>query len=240
RWYCCPARTWSSGVCVCADPSAATKKAMPTSRKRRAIAGLSPQNWRRGLLAFRQREPAVPLADDDGAVDGHIGKAIHLAARPTDLDRRDRWRLAETEVRAQIGLREVTRAATDFFHPRGACGSDRHARADPIAIAFAADQANGQPVLRIAASVLEETRGAIDVGDQRVEIAVVIVIADRQAAAGSWPHGRGAHRCCYLGERAVPCVLEQHRRFGIGLVELVLIDLGIDMPVDEQQILPAV
>src|SRR4029079_14707512 len=120
---------------------------------RRSIAGLS------------------ALAHDDRAIDGRL-EAIDLAAGPADFHRRIRRGPRQSEVRAEMGVGEVTCAAADFLPPRDAAAGDGHARADPVAIALAADEPDGQPVVRIAAPVLEQARIGIDAGDEQVKIAV--------------------------------------------------------------------
>ena len=59
-----------------------------------------------------------------------------------------------------------------------------HAASDAVAIRFRADGANADPVVAVAAVVAQHVRLLADVADDDVDVAIVIEIAERGAAAG--------------------------------------------------------
>src|SRR5207302_753773 len=72
-------------------------------------------------------------------------------------------------------------------------GPYTNASADGSAIALCADQLDLDPILLVAAIVAKQRRRVVHVQNQRVDIAIVVVIAEGRAAAGEALADAGAH-----------------------------------------------
>src|SRR4029453_15755710 len=82
-----------------------------------------------------------------------------------------------------IVVREITAAASDLGHLSNAGGFQRHSRADSVAIAGRAFEPNRKP---IAAGRVFAQQGwsIVHIHNQDVDIAVVVVVAERRSPAG--------------------------------------------------------
>ena len=81
----------------------------------------------------------------------------------------------------------------DFIHLGMFAGDHAHAGADRGAIALGADQFDLDPVLLVAAVVAQQGRQVVHVQNQRVDVAIVVVVAEGGAAAGELFADAGSH-----------------------------------------------
>src|SRR5580693_10162227 len=101
-----------------------------------------PGSQMRNLRRWKRFRGADALALDDGVdvVGGQILQFFCCAAGPLDFDRIELLCLAQAEMKAQVVLRKVTRAAAHFIELHQLSRLHRHPRSNSGAIAFAADQ----------------------------------------------------------------------------------------------------
>src|SRR5260221_10367448 len=115
---------------------------------------------------------------------------------------------------------------------------ERDPRSDRLQVPAGADQTEPDPVPGVAAVVAQQARRLVDIVDEDVDVAVVVEVADG-AAARAVPLFEGRTRFAgRLAVAAVPLVVEQLVMLLPGSPEIVAVDLGIDMPVGEKEILP--
>ena len=93
-------------------------------------------------------------------------------------------RFSNAEMKSQIPLRHDARSAVDFIHLRMISREHAHPRSNRRAIAFGPDELELDPVLLVATVIAQKRRHIIHIQNQRIDIAVIVVIAKRRAAAG--------------------------------------------------------
>src|SRR5215475_13040284 len=94
-------------------------------------------------------------------------------------------RLAEAEMRPQIVLREVTAAATNFIHLAAPfSGRAVNPRSDTRAIRVHPNGLHLEPVILRGLVAAQELRNIIDAVHERIDITVVVEIAECATAPG--------------------------------------------------------
>src|SRR5439155_1375109 len=156
-------------------------------------------------------DDAFAFLDEDDLVGLDVFEGFDEAAGPADFEELDVFRFADAKVHAQIVLRKIAAAATHFVDLRMQTLLARKmrdtfdARADAAAIGFRADGFDFDPVVggagiatqqlrkivdgvdddvEVAEIVVKRRRVAGEIRFDQVEIAVEIVIGDRDAHAG--------------------------------------------------------
>src|SRR5579863_2611111 len=88
-------------------------------------------------------------------------------------------------MRTQIVLREITTAARDLLNLAPPSGYKGHTRSDAVAVRFRARGANGDPVARAFAFIVQKRGWIILVVDENIEPAVIVQVAEGYAASGA-------------------------------------------------------
>ena len=112
--------------------------------------------------------------------------------------------------------------------------------ADRRAIAFRSDQFDLDPVLLVAAVVPEERRNVTHVEDDHVDVAVVVIVAERGTATGIVLGNPRPHFFRNILELPIPPILINQPRILVGLADVMRIDLRIHVAVDLSDVLPAI
>src|SRR5262249_53103738 len=121
-----------------------------------------------------------------------------------------------------------------------ASSANINAGANAIPVAAGMLQTYLEPVISRRPAVVQERRAAIDVVDQDVEVAVVVVISDGRApAAVKLPKRRPAVRA-YAFEFAIAQIAKQEQRLVVGETERLGVDLRIHVAVYSQEVQPAI
>lgn len=107
------------------------------------------------------------------------------AAGPSDIDCGDQGGVGKTEVGAEIALGKVATAAGNFSHLGNGAGGDFDSCAHGVAVAFGADEFEINPVIFVERLIVEESRRVAIVGDDDVDVAVVVEIGEGDAAGGA-------------------------------------------------------
>ena len=114
-------------------------------------------------------------------------------------------------------------------------GVDAHSRADAIAIALAPNQPKRDPVIRWRRVVAQQRRTIVHVDDERVDVAIVVVVAERGAAARLLLQQPAANLGACVPE-AGALVHEHLLALLIARAESMFVDLGIDVPVRDEDV----
>src|SRR5205085_8407172 len=131
----------------------ARRRGKEAGRVRENVTQTAPSSTR-ARLRLRARRRA--FFDGDVLVGAHVLQRARLAARPLHFQLVRLLTRAEAEEQAHIGGREVARPAEQVFASARAARADGDARADAVAIALRADEADAEPVITIAVVVPEE------------------------------------------------------------------------------------
>src|SRR5690348_14158053 len=132
------------------------------------------------------RPVRLAFDDFDVAVDGKSSEALHEATglRPLDFEPVDFFVFGETENDARIVRREIAAAAdleTRLLQIASLIGN---VSADGIRIGFRADEMKSEPVIPTRGIVVEQEGSAIVDGNEHVESAIVVEVAEGESAGG--------------------------------------------------------
>ena len=89
-------------------------------------------------------------------------------------------------MNSEITLREVARSRLDLSHEDLVSDGQFQAGADAVAVAFGTQGPYEERVRAISPVVSEQLGSLADVGDDDIEIAVVVEVANRQATTRSF------------------------------------------------------
>src|SRR5262245_49127821 len=118
-------------------------------------------------------------------------------------------------MHARVVLTEVTRPGRDLAYLRAGAGGQPEPRADRVTIARRPDQAHQQRVALTAAVVSEQVGRASVVGDEQVEVAVVVDVSGNQRTANLVDGEPGTRLPADIPEPARADVLQQKPRLGV-------------------------
>ena len=113
---------------------------------------------------------------------------LHRAPRrvsaigPPHIDLVHQLRRPQAEVGSRIVCAQKRVPRRDITELGPAGGLDRDTRADGIGLALAADGGDREPCPG-GASVVQQARGGVEVRDQQIELAVVVIVPDREPTA---------------------------------------------------------
>ena len=196
---------------------------------------------RRRLCRVAAAAPC-PSVERHDRFDRDVGPQFLPAVGQRTSSRSTRMASAQAEVHAQVVLRIVAAAAAYFLHLRRAARGDAHARADRAAIRRDAHELQRQPVPSMLASIeAEEVRRVVDVVDEHVDVAVVVEVGERGAAAGFRSRSPAVRAVRVTSsKRPLPQVAVDDLALLVARLGLQLLDFRIDVAVHEEEIEPAV
>src|ERR1700761_3237035 len=119
-------------------------------------------------------------------------------------------------------------------------GYHAYPRSDGCAIALGSQQFDLDPVLLVAAIISKQRRRVVHIENQNVDVAIVVVVSKRGAAAGILFAYPGTHLRRHVFEAPVAEVPVNQARVLEGLAEVVLVYLRINMAVDLNNVCPAI
>ena len=135
------------------------------------------------LPKFFRLDHAGAFLDPDQAIGWNLGNLLGRPVGPADLQIGGRG-VAQPEVQPQVVHGIEAGLAQHFLSLPLVAVIRRDPRADRAAIGFHADQFHFQPVMIAAHIVAQQRRRLVEIDDQDVDVAVIIEIAKRAAAAG--------------------------------------------------------
>ena len=145
------------------------------------------------LPAFR-----IPcrFVDREIAVARNIVERLHNTAGPADLNALDSRVLSKTEVRAGIARRKIACRSRYRLPLRTGGGHDFDHCADPIAVAFVADQMNADPMVPGFRLIHQNVEWTIIFRDHGIHATIVIDVAyghppPNPALLKDWPGNSG-------------------------------------------------
>src|SRR5208282_2680607 len=119
-------------------------------------------------------------------------------------------------------------------------GHDLEPCADAGAVAFGSHDANLDPTAVQGRFAVEQLRRSVDAVHDRVQAAVVVVVAHSEAPGLGRRGDAGASDQAHIFKLTVAQVAVEVFAFGVGGVHLGAIHLGIDVAVGDQDVEPAV
>src|ERR1017187_1911973 len=115
-----------------------------------------------------------------------------------------------------------------------------HPRSNGGAIALGPQQFDLDPVLPVAPIVAEKRRQIVQIQDHNIHVAVVVIVSECGAAAGKALTDAGAQIRRNILETPVAEVLVNNSRILEGLAEVVGVNFRVDVPIDLNDVRPAV
>ena len=199
-------------------------------------------------VLFEAAGDAFALFDGEDVVDVGEGELFDLAAGPVDFDGVDFGGVGEAEVEAEVVGGEVGAAGEDVVALADAAGGEVDGCADCVFGALfaglgidAADEVELDPVVVVVVYVFEQDGDSVHVADDDVDFAPVEDVAKGSAAAYGDDCESGALDGGDFGEFTVFEVVEQLVALGVAGAPLgVLVDLGVDVAVGDEEVFPAV
>ena len=104
---------------------------------------------------------------------------------------------------------------------------------------FLAHQLDSQPMIVFGGEVAQQQRSSVVDGDQNVDGAIVIEVADGQARGGEIPGEERPAFCAHIVQRLAIAV-KQHQRLAVGHVLLHGLDQIVGIAVGQKQIKVAI
>src|SRR5262245_36787377 len=178
--------------------------------------------------------------DENDLARRHVIQGVDHAARPSRFDRLRLRRLAEAEMDAHVVLRVVAAAAANLVDPRPAVGFNLDPRANAVTVRFRADEFDRNPVVIRRRIRPQQNRKIVDRVDHDVDVAIVVEIAERASATGSRFDKRPADLLGDVFERALTLVLIEDFALRVAGLGGQLLDFGVDVAVDQEDVEPAV
>src|SRR4029453_7896961 len=115
----------------------------------------------------------------------------------------------------KIVMRKVAAVDSDFSGLPAAPCIDSNPRSNPVSIAFRTDQANRHPVVALRRVVPEKSGAVIQIEDDHVDVAIVVVVAERSAATRLLQEEPAAHFDGDVAKAFAPQVPKQLLRLQI-------------------------
>src|SRR5262245_37223452 len=131
-----------------------------------------------GLL---RQQASFALFQRDDLVGFQIIEGFFSSARPEDFDTLDFRRGADSEMQAHIILGDIAVAAAHFVHLLQPGGRHGAAGADAVAVRFAPDRLDQDPVL-LGAIVLQSARRIVHIVDADLKAAVIVEVAEGRSS----------------------------------------------------------
>src|SRR5205823_1282209 len=125
----------------------------------------------------------APLSHLDNLIRRTAGEALGRAVRPADFDGLDLCGRAQAEMGTRVVAAQVAGTGIDPGVPPSPAGLDDDLGAVGIALQGRVDGADDEPVAAGRDDVAEKPGRAADGGDEQIEPAVVVDVADDETAA---------------------------------------------------------
>ena len=151
-----------------------------------------------------------------------------------------RSRLPTPKVTGSSDWREIARSALDHARLGRAFDKDPNRGPDGVAIGFRADETKPNRSVACHLIVAVQPGGTVVGGDQQIEIAIAVDVAEREAAAHFRLSEVAASRTGYVSKRPVPEAQEQMGRLRIADVPADIADGLFDVAVGDDEVEPAV
>src|SRR5262249_715621 len=166
---------------------------------------------------------------------------VDAPARPAHTNFGDPCRIAKPESHRQLALRTIAGTGLDEL-PSAATPrqSNLDTGANPVAVRLCPDRLHAQCVPTIAAVVPQQARGPVILGDQQIEIPVVVEVRVGRATTDDRPPYGGAELIRDLFESAAASIPEYVRRLRVRDVRLHAIDVVGHVTVDGEDVRPSV
>src|SRR5436309_2141679 len=132
---------------------------------------------------------------------------------------------AESEVQARILSRLVTHTPFPLLILHQVTGRELDASADGVAVRFRADKENFQPMIGVSAVVAQQLRPLAIVTNQNVDVAVIIEIAGRCAAAYAGRLHAGTEPQAHVFKPAPPDIAEHQLGLTIACIGAIALDV---------------
>src|SRR4029453_9511724 len=140
----------------------------------------------------------------------------------------------------KIVMRKVAAVASDFSGLPAAACIDSNPRSNPVSIAFRTDQANRHPVVALRRVVPEKSRAVVQIEDDHVDVAIVVVVAERSTATRPLQEEPAAHFGGDVAKAFAAQVSKQLLRLQVRRAQILTVDVGIHVAVGDEQIEEAV
>src|SRR5271165_1464118 len=155
--------------------------------------------------ALRGDNP-LPFQHGIELIRGHSRQILYLSRWPANFDAVDFLRCANAKVHAQVVLRQIAAAAVNLFGLGHAPGDNFNARVERQAIALGPGQFKTNPVVSWNAVIAQNHRGAIDIADDHVHVAVIKEVAYGEAAGDALLQQRRSGLRAGIAKRAVALI----------------------------------
>ena len=107
---------------------------------------------------------------------------INMSAGPTNFKAFNLFRFANAKMGAQIVEGEITPTAMHLPILDVCSGYNFNSRANSRTVAFLSDNLDLYPIVLVTDCVLEQIRTLVAIGDEDIEVPIVVVIADSSTA----------------------------------------------------------
>src|SRR2546429_3698506 len=165
---------------------------------------------------------------------------LFLTAGPHDLDGPHFHRFAQSEVCAQVALREITSTSCDLAYLRQSTCHDADSCAHSISVAFGSNQSEIHKVISIPTTIVQQQRLVSVVANNNVHKTVVIQVCEGDSPADIRRLKSISRHLSCLDERALSVVVEERIDLFEVCTSLNIFDLRIHVSVGDKQVEPAV
>ena len=115
-----------------------------------------------------------------------------------------------------------------------------HPRSNGCAITLGAHQLDLDPVLFVAPVIAQERWQIVHIQNQRIHVAIVVIVSEGRASAGKMFGDARPHLCRNIFEASIAKILVDQTWIFESLIEMVIIDLRVNMPIYLKYVLPSI
>src|SRR6516225_3727513 len=162
------------------------------------------------------------------------------AAGPPDVDLVGPPALAQTKMGTEVALGKVTTTSRHFAHLGQLPCSYFDPRSHGIAVATATHQLEADKVIVRGAIVVEQQRRVAVIAHHHLQSPVIVEISEGDPAAGIRFGEAVTRNLAHLGEFAVSLVVKQRIDLLVVNFGRLLLNLGINVPVGDKKVQPAI
>src|SRR5258708_2603133 len=113
-------------------------------------------------------------------------------------------------------------------------------RSNGCAITLRAHKLDLDPVLFVASVIAQERWQIVHIQNQRIHVAVIVVISESRAAARKMFGNAGPHLRRNILEASIAEILVDQARVLEGLIEMVVVNLRVNVSIHLKDVLPAI
>lgn len=121
------------------------------------------------------------LGDRDDFVCFNARELLNDTAGPTDDHLVDMLPVANPEMQARVVLGQIARPRSPLLHQCQVAGPHGDPGPYTVAIAPGASQLDDQPMVLVAAVIAQQDRRLVQVHDENIQVAIVVVVSHRHA-----------------------------------------------------------